>query len=133
MELLKNSEDRYLRYDFTAIEIHELSVRLANKTQEKSRVMEEKKSVTSQYKSKLDILDAELSDTSQKVANGYEMRKVDCKVDYHKPKQGQKTITRTDTNTATVEKMSSEEWNLWNQDTNELPSTLDKITPQDYA
>lgn len=51
MEVLKNVEDRYLRYDFTAPEIYDLSMKLANKTQDKSRVAEEKKSVVSQYKS----------------------------------------------------------------------------------
>jgi hypothetical protein len=115
MEVLKNVEDRYLRYDFTATEIYELSMKLANKTQDKSRVVEEKKSVTSQYKSQLDALDAELSGYSSKVANGYEMRKVECEILYHKPEQGKKTIIRKDTNEKSVEKMTSEEWSLWNQ------------------
>lgn len=115
MEVLKNVEDRYLRYDFTAPEIYDLSMKLANKTQDKSRVAEEKKSVVSQYKSQIDAIDAELSNISSKVANGYEMRKVECEIQYHKPEQGKKTIIRKDTNEKSVEKMTSEEWNLWNQ------------------
>jgi hypothetical protein len=90
-------------------------MKLANKTQDKSRVAEEKKSVVSQYKSQIDAIDAELSNISSKVANGYEMRKVECEIQYHKPEQGKKTIIRKDTNETSVEKMTSEEWNLWNQ------------------
>lgn len=116
MEVLKNSEERYLRYDFTAPEIYDLSMKLANKTQDKERIESEKKSIVSQYKSQLDALSAEIGSTSNKVANGYEMRKVDCKVEYHKPEQGKKTITRTDTQEKIIEKMTSEEFTLWNQE-----------------
>jgi hypothetical protein len=116
MEVLKNSEERYLRYDFSAPEIYDLSMQLANKTQDKSRVAEEKKSIVSQYKSKIDAIDADLSLISSKVANGYEMRKVECEIQYHKPEQGKKTVIRKDTNEKVVEKMSSEEWNLFNQE-----------------
>lgn len=115
MEVLKNSEERYLRYDFSAPEIYDLSMKLANKTQDKSRISEEKKSVVSQYKSQIDAIDAELSGISSKVANGYEMRKVECAIEYHKPEQGKKTIIRSDNKETLVEKMTSEEWNLWNQ------------------
>src|SRR4051812_15941818 len=115
MEVLKNSEERYLRYDFTAIETHDLAMKLANKAQDRSRVESEKKSVVSQYKSQLDGIDADINSLSNKVANGYEMRKVECEIQYHKPEQGKKTIIRKDTGGKEVEKMSSEEWNLWNQ------------------
>lgn len=115
MEVLKNAEERYLRYDFTAVEVHELSLKLANKTQERSGIEQEIKSVTSQYKSQLDAIIAEVSSLSNKVANGYEMRKVECEIKYHFPEQGKKTIIRKDTNEKIIEKMSSEEWNLWNQ------------------
>lgn len=119
MDFLKNSEERYLRYDFTAAEIHDLSLKLANKTQDKSRISEEKKSVVSQYKSQIDALDAELSGISSKVANGYEMRKVECEVLWHKPEQGKKTLIRKDTNEKIIEKMTSEEWNLFTQEQGE--------------
>ena len=119
MEILKNTEERYMRYDFTAPEILDLSMKLANKTQDKGNIESEKKSIVSQYKSKIDAIDAELNGISSKVANGYEMRLVECKVDWHKPEQGKKTITRTDTKEKIVEKMTSEEWNLFNQEQTE--------------
>lgn len=115
MEVLKNSEERYLRYDFTAPEIHDLSLKLANKTQEKASLESEKKSVTAQYASQISSCVADISSLSNKVANGYEMRKVECEIKYHLPEQGRKTIIRKDTGEKSVEKMTSEEWNLWNQ------------------
>jgi len=127
MEVLKNAEERYLRYDFTASEIHDLSLKLANKTQDKSRIAEEKKSVVSQYKSQIDALDAELSGISSKVANGYEMRKVECEIKYHLPEQGKKTIIRKDTGEKMIEKMTSEEWNLWNQYSDEKVEKKEEI------
>lgn len=115
MDVLKNSEERYLRYDFSAVEVHDLSLKLANKTQEMASVEAEKKSITSQFKSQLDSIKADVSSLSNKVANGYEMRKVECEIKYHKPTQGEKTIIRTDTKEQIIEKMTSEEWNLFNQ------------------
>lgn len=115
MEVLKNSEERYLRYDFTASEVHDLSVKLANRTQEMAAKEAEKKSITSQITSDITGIKADISSLSNKVANGYEMRKVECEIKYHLPEQGKKTIIRKDTGEKVVEKMSSEEWNLWNQ------------------
>lgn len=114
-EVKTASEERYLRYDFKAQEVVELSMKLANKTQELSSLEDEKSSIASQYKSKMDSLKSELGSLSNKVSSGYEMRKVDCTIRYHYPEQGKKTVTRTDTDEEFVEKMTNEEWNLFNQ------------------
>jgi hypothetical protein len=119
MEVLKNSEKRWLRYDFTAPEIHDLSMDLANKTQQFQTVSDEKKSVSSQFKSRLDSIQSDLNSLSNKVASGYEIREVECEVKYHRPEQGKKTIIRKDNNQKIVEKMTSEEWNLFNQEKEE--------------
>ena len=119
MEVLKNSEKRWLRYDFSAPEIHDLSMDLANKTQQFQTVSDEKKSVSSQFKSRLDSIQSDLNSLSNKVASGYEIREVECEIKYHKPEQGKKTIIRKDNNQKIVEKMTSEEWNLFNQEQEE--------------
>ncbi len=119
MEVLKNSEKRWLRYDFSAPEIHDLSMDLANKTQQFQTVSDEKKSVSSQFKSRLDSIQSDLNSLSNKVASGYEIREVECEVKYHKPEQGKKTIIRKDNNQKIIEKMTSEEWNLFNQEQEE--------------
>ena len=36
MEVLKNSEKRWLRYDFKAAEVHEMSLQLAQRHQQKA-------------------------------------------------------------------------------------------------
>jgi hypothetical protein len=54
------------------------------------------------------------------VASGYEIREVECEVKYHKPEQGKKTIIRKDNNSKIIEKMTSEEWNLFNQEQEEV-------------
>lgn len=114
-EVVPKHEKRYLRYDFSAVEIHELSLEMANKTQEMAQVTQEKKSVTSSFKSKLDILATSVNSLADKVSSGYEIREVQCDIVYHKPKQGMKTLTRKDTGAKIEEKMTDQDWNLWNQ------------------
>lgn len=115
MEILKNSEKRWLRYDFNALEIHDMSLELANKTQKYAEIEREKKSAASAFASRLSAISADLGLLSNKVSSGYETREVECEILYHKPSQGQKTIVRSDDKTTIVEKMTSEEWNLFNQ------------------
>ncbi len=119
MEFLKHSEERYLRYDFTGAEISELSTSLANQVQQKANITSEKKSANAQFKSQLDTAEATIEALSDKVASRYEMRKVDCKVKYHRPEQGFKTVTRSDNGQKIVEKMTQQEWNLFNQESTE--------------
>jgi hypothetical protein len=115
-ELLPKSEKRALRYDFTAKETHDLSLTLAAKTKEFQAVEEEKKTVVSQYGSKLKEIKASCNRLSNLVADGYELRDIECEVQYHTPTQGKKTIIRKDSNkTTAVETMTEWEWNLFNQ------------------
>jgi hypothetical protein len=106
---------RSLRYDFTAIEIHDFSLQLANKTKELSAVEEEKKSITSQFSAKINEAKATCNKLSNFISNGYEYRDIECIIEYHKPEQGRKTITRKDNNVSFIENMHSHEWNLFNQ------------------
>lgn len=121
-EVVPKHEKRWLRYDFSAVEIHDLSLEMANKTQEISQVQAEKKSVTSSFKSRLDILGTSVTSLADKVSSGYEMREVQCDIAYHKPKQGMKTLTRKDTGVKFEEKMTDTDWNLWNQAQEESPT-----------
>lgn len=109
-------EKRSLRYDFTAVEVHELSVQLAKKNKEVVSLEEEKKAINSQFKSKIDEATASVNVLAEKVASGFEYREVECEVIYHKPQQGKKTVIRKDSNKKTsVETMTDYEWNLFNQ------------------
>lgn len=128
VDLVPKHEKRWLRYDFSAVEVHDLSLEMANKTQELSQVDAEKKSVTSGFKNKIDILKVSVNSLADKVASGYEIREVQCDIEYHKPKQGMKTLTRKDTNVKIEEKMTDSDWNLWNQYEEEKSEGKVKVT-----
>lgn len=127
-ELLPKTERRALRYDFTAKETHDLSMQLANETKKLSAIEEEKSSVASQYAAKVKESKATCNKLSNMVADGYEIRDIECEVEYHKPQQGKKTIIRKDINKVTaIEAMTEWEWNLFNQPPDESEeNTSDK-------
>ena len=68
-----------------------------------------------EYKGKIDTCKSVISDLSRKISDGYEEREIECSVTYHKPEQGKKTIVRSDNSQIMVEKMTSEENTLFNQ------------------
>jgi hypothetical protein len=117
------TEKRTLRYDFTAVEVHDLSVQLANETKKVGALTEEKKSVVSQWTAKINESKAACNSLSFKVADGYEHREVECEVLLNTPKNGKKTIIRKDSNKRVgVEDMTTFDWakineknNLFNQ------------------
>lgn len=109
-------EQRSLRYDFTAKEIHELSLQLAKKNKEVQQLEDEKKTVTSQLQARINSAKADVNVLSNQVSDGWEYRDIECEVIYHKPTQGKKTIIRRDLNrTTSVETMLEHEWDLFNQ------------------
>lgn len=114
-DIIPKTEKRTLRYDFTAVETHDLSIKLANKTKELNAVEEEKKSISSQYKAKVNEVKASCNKLSNQVSDGFEFREIECSVEYHHPLQGVKTLTRSDNGKKFEEKMQDWEWNLFNQ------------------
>jgi hypothetical protein len=109
-------ERRSLRYDFTAIEIHDKAQQLAKKNKEVQHLEDEKKSVTSQLQARINSAKSDVNVLAGQVADGWEYRNVDCDVLYHTPVQGKKTIVRTDNNLRVGEEpMAQHEWDLFNQ------------------
>lgn len=116
MAELQQTEKRTLRYDFTAVEAHDHGVELAKATQELREIEEEKKSISSSYKAKIDEKKARTNVLSQMVTNGWEMRDIECRIEYNQPQEGKKTIYRADNGRRVgVEAMTDYEWNLFNQ------------------
>lgn len=114
---MTETTQRSLRYDFTASEIHDLSMQLANKTKEFAALTEEKKSVTSQFAARLNEIKATTNKLSNQVADGWEFRQVDCIVEYNKPEHGKKTIIRKDLDKVTaIETMTAYDHNLFTQE-----------------
>jgi len=115
-------DNRSLKYVFTRDELQEISTELANKTQEQRSLEDEKKSITSTYGSRINEAKEQISQAANKVASGYDLRQIDCKVEYHVPKEGVKTLTRLDIDENRdgmrkewTEKMNSMDYNLWTQ------------------
>jgi hypothetical protein len=109
-------DKRSLRYDFTAVELHERAQQLAKKNKEVQTLRDEKKSLISQLKARIDGAEADVNLLSNQVAEGWEYRNVECEVTYHQPVQGKKTIIRTDTGKkVSIESMADHEWDLFNQ------------------
>ena len=71
-----------IRYSFSKDELQERSKMLAETCAEKARLIEEKKSVSSDYKAKIDAKDSTISLLSSNVTNGYEVKNVECEVEY---------------------------------------------------
>jgi hypothetical protein len=111
------TEKRTLRYDFTAVEIHDLSQALASKNKEIVTLKKQKSSAVSQYTAKINEAEANCNDLSNKVSDGYEHREVDCEVIYNQPDQGKKTIIRKDSNALVgVEAMTAHDWAKINEE-----------------
>lgn len=115
-EILPKSERRSLRHDFTAVETVELSHQLAQKTKDLNALEEEKKSVTAQYGARVKEVKASCNKLSNQVADGFEIRDVDCDIAWHVPTQGWKTLAPRNGAAAIVEKMTQEEYTLFNQE-----------------
>lgn len=116
---MTTTEKRTLRYDFTAVEIHDLSMDLAGKTKEIVTLKKQKTSAVSQYTAKINEAEATCNSLSNKVADGFEHREVECEVIFNQPANGKKTIIRKDSNTLVgVEAMTTSDWDKINEENN---------------
>lgn len=69
-----------IRYVFDEDEKRLKATQLAETCSEKTRLAEEKKSVVSDYKAKIDAKDSTISLLSSHITNGYEHKSVECEV-----------------------------------------------------
>ena len=93
---------------FTAEERAEKGEMLADKRIE----MEDKKSKRSELNNEINNLDKEVVSMSRELKQGGNEKFVKCFVYYNTPKDGQKTIIRTDTNEEWKEDMTDNDYNL---------------------
>lgn len=110
----------HLKCQFTEDELKDISKKLAYENKNFDELEDAKKSVTSEFTSKLNTARGNISKLSSNINNGYEYRAVDCTVELNTPEVGQKTIVRTDTGEIVrIEAMNSREkqGNLNFQDT----------------
>lgn len=104
---------RSLEHRFSDEEIKNLSRELALENQNLSNLENQKKSVVSEYGSRMSICREQIGVLSDKVASGYEMRDIMCDVEYHAPEKNRKQFTRTDTGDVWSEPMCDADHNLF--------------------
>jgi hypothetical protein len=97
------TERREVRYEFTREELRELGHRLALKAQEILDARAEKKLAAGAYASKINALEEQALIIVRALNERAEMREMDCRVEYHLPRNGMKTIYRSDTGVAIAE------------------------------
>lgn len=89
--------DEYLRYDFTEDELKEKSKELARALQMKERAESEQKAAQAQFKDRVESQQNVISRVGREIYSGWEMRNIQCRVDFHTPTTATKRITRIDT------------------------------------
>lgn len=125
---------RSLEYYFTDDEKMQMSQQLAVETQNKRRLEDQKKAVTSQYGSQINEKAESINSLSDKIAAGYEYRNIECTVQWHTPTKNKKLITRSDTGENFVENMTEYDHNLFNQYQEKLQEEADgesEVSPDD--
>lgn len=87
----------FLQYQFTHDEVHQKGLELARLSSEAEAIENERKSVASEFKAKLDSISAQMHTLGQHINNGYEHRYIECTVKFHDPNTGVKSTYRNDT------------------------------------
>ncbi len=70
----------YVKYEFSEVETQDISKVLAQKVAELSQMESDKKGVVSDFKGKIDTLQAAVNDNAHKITTGFEMRRVECEI-----------------------------------------------------
>lgn len=86
-----------LRYDFTPDEIRERGRELAALVRDLCQLEDNRKQSMAAFKEEHEVLQTRLKALSRQVDSGYEMRDVECAVQWNSPEPCKKTIVRLDT------------------------------------
>lgn len=87
----------FLRYEFTEEELRQKSKDLARSVQLQTAAQEEQKAAVAQFKERIEAQVANIGRLSRDINGGWEMRNIDCLVQFHTPTIGSKRIIRQDT------------------------------------
>ena len=102
--------NEYLKYQFTEQELKEISKKLAYENKNFDELEDAKKSVVSEFSSKLNSARAAITKLSGNINNGYEYRDIECHILLNNPIDGQKTTVRSDSGEIVrIEEMSPAE------------------------
>ena len=96
-------ENEFIKYLFTDEEKKEIAAEMAQKIVNLQQAEDDKKAITSDYKSQIDGIQAGINLTATKLTTGYEMRSTKCQVVPNYPKKVWEYI-RVDTGLLVKEK-----------------------------
>lgn len=123
-----------MKYFFSNDEKLKIADEFAQGQSRLNSLEEQKKSAMSDFNSRINIVKEQINLGTGKLTNGYEMRDIDCLVEYHKPETNKKTITRGDTGEVIVEHMVQWDYHLFNMEVieeNELLEEADQDPAQE--
>ena len=92
--LARNEQREQLRYNYTPDERREKGQQLADTHIRLGTVNDELDRIKSDYKAKIQTLEADITTLSTQVSTGYEMREYVCFYEYDQPEKGKKTLRR---------------------------------------
>ena len=76
----KDYSNEYCKYILSEDEKREIALTMAQKVSEVNQAEDDKKSVMSDFKSRIDGLSAEVNRSATLLNNGYEMRNIKCEI-----------------------------------------------------
>jgi hypothetical protein len=106
---------KQFQHDFTEAEAHALAIELADGIKSLKKMAAERKAIVKKLTGEEDKVERTCDELSIKVSDGFEMRDIQCWIEYNKPSSGQKQITRIDTAEVFTEQMTEEGWTLFSQ------------------
>lgn len=105
---------RYLKYEFTASQVEEMSKTVCENIQTINELEAEKKEKAASFTSKIKGLEETNSELAHLVNEGHEFRDIAVEIKFNYPQDGTKTIVRMDSNESWEEEMTPGEYNLEN-------------------
>ena len=76
----KEFSNEYIKHSFTDDKKAEIAIEMAQKVSELSSAEDDKKAVMSDFKSRIDLLQANVNSAATKLNNGYEMQNIKCEI-----------------------------------------------------
>ena len=76
----KEFSNEYIKHAFTKDEKKEIAIEIAQKVSDLQLAEDDKKAVMSDFKSRIDLLQANVNSAATKLNNGYEMQTVKCEI-----------------------------------------------------
>lgn len=89
--------DRLLKHTFSRDEIVEIAQESASAAYSRNELEAQLDSIKADFKGRIGLLETAIDKAQRKIRDGYEMRDIQCEVQFHTPVDGMKRVVRLDT------------------------------------